>query len=152
MTFNASDLHDNVVSVPQSLGIFENVIGWEPKSAPTARTTCAVWLTDVKPFPGGSGVNKTTGIVTFTVRVYIPMLSEPLDGVEKDLLNAVSSLMTAFSGDFELDASVRNVDLLGATGVALSARTGYINIDGVLFRSATLTVPLIINDIWSQTA
>lgn len=152
MTVNASDLHDNVVSVPQQTGLFEQVIGFEPKSAPTASSTCAVWLEGVRPYPMGSGLAASTGVVTFTARTYIPMLSEPLDGVEKATLAAVDGLLTAYSGDFQLDASVRNVDLLGASGQSLSARCGYTNIDGVLFRTATITIPLIINDLWTETA
>lgn len=152
MTVNASDLHDNVVTVPQRLGIFENVIGFEPKSAPTGTSTCALWLEGVRPYPMGSGLAASTGVITFTARVYIPMLSEPLDGVEKSILAAVDGLLTAYSGDFTLDASVRNVDLLGASGQALSARCGYTNIDGVLFRTATITIPLVVNDLWTETA
>lgn len=152
MTFNASDLHDNVVSVPRQLGIFDVVVGHEPKSAPVNYRTCAVWLGPIRPYPPGSGLAATTGLVVFNSRVYIPMMADPLDQVEKDMLDAISALMTAYSGDFQLDASVRNVDLLGASGVALSAETGYVNIDGVLFRIGTITVPLIINDCWIQTA
>lgn len=152
MTLNASDLHDNVVSVPQQLGIFDTVIGYEPKSAPTGGRVAAVWLRDVKPMPAASGLAATAGVVTFTVRVYVPMLSEPQDQVEKALLDSADALFTAFSADFELDASVRNVDLLGESGQALTAVTGYTSIDNTLFRIVDVTVPLIVNDVWSQTA
>jgi hypothetical protein len=152
MTFDASDIHDNVVSVPQQLGIFDQVLGHEPLSAPTGRITCAVWLDVVGPVPAMSGLDSTTGLVVFTARVYIPALSEPLDDIEKNMLKAMSALLTGYSGDFELDSSVRNVDLMGATGRALAGKTGYLTMDGTIFRVADVVIPLIINDVWAQVA
>jgi hypothetical protein len=42
------------------------------------------------------------------------------------------------------------VDLLGSAGAPLSAQAGYLNQDGRLFRVMTLTLPIIVNDVWDQ--
>lgn len=152
MTFNASDIHDNVVTVPQQLGIFDSVLGFEPKSAPVGNLICAVWFMDINPFPGRSGANITSAVAVWNARIYIPMLSEPQDEVEKNLLNAISLLMGALAGDFTLDSSVAGVDLQAMSGKGMGSKTGYVGMDGVLFRIADVTIPLIIDDCWSQTA
>jgi len=36
--------------------------------------------------------------------------------------------------------------------VPLSALAGYLNQDGKLYRVMTVTLPIIINDIWAQVA
>jgi hypothetical protein len=42
------------------------------------------------------------------------------------------------------------VDLLGQFGTPLSAQAGYVNQDGRLFRIMTITLPLVVNDVWGQ--
>ena len=47
---------------------------------------------------------------------------------------------------------MRCVDLLGQAGVPLSARAGYLEMDdGAVYRVVTLTVPVLVNDLWSQS-
>jgi hypothetical protein len=86
------------------------------------------------------------------VRLYTSMLAEPQDYIDPNLVKALDALMNAYSGDFTLDGLIRNVDLLGQTGTPLQAEAGYINIDGKMMRVVTITLPMIINDAWEQTA
>jgi hypothetical protein len=44
------------------------------------------------------------------------------------------------------------VDLLGAHGIPLSARAGYDEQDSKMFRVMDINLPLVINDVWQQTA
>jgi hypothetical protein len=131
-------------------GLFEAVNGHEPKSAPQNGLTAALWADAIGPDPTASGLAATSGLVVLKVRLYTSMLSEPQDAIDPAMLGAVDVLMTAYSGDFELGGLVRNVDLLGATGTSLSARAGYLNQDGKLFRVMDITLPLIVNDLWGQ--
>ena len=62
-----------------------------------------------------------------------------------------SPLRMRFS-DFDLNGTVANVDLLGAHGTPLQALFGYARFDNTTYRVATLTVPLIINDAWTEVA
>lgn len=134
-------------------GWFESVNGHEPKSAPTVNgLTCAVWADRIRPVPTDSGLAATTGLVVFNARLYTSMLSEPQDAIDPNLLSATNALMVAYSGDFELGGNVRNIDLLGQTGFRLESQAGYITIDNKVYRVMTITVPVIVNDMWGQAA
>jgi hypothetical protein len=57
--------------------------------------------------------------------------------------------MAALSGDFTLNGQVRNVDILGESGERLRAQPGFVEQDGKYFRIAELTLPVVINDMWT---
>ena len=152
MSLAASSILDGVLSHALASGLFARVNGHEPKSAPGSGLTAAVWVQTIKPYPGGSGLAATSGVVTLTVRLYSPMLAEPADAIDPEIMDAVDVLFTAYSGDFDLGGTVRNVDLEGATGPGLSAQAGYLNQDGKLMRIMDITLPVIVSDLWTQVA
>ena len=141
-----------VTSHADGLGIFEKVTGHEPKAAPGSGLHCSVWLKSFRPHPRASGVNVTSAVLTLNVRVEENMLREPQDDVETAILAASLRLMAAYSGDFTLGGTIRNVDLLGATGVPLQLDGGYVNNGGTLYRCGIITLPIIINDVFPQEA
>ena len=63
-----------------------------------------------------------------------------------------AALIGAYSGDFDFggEAGVRAVDLLGMTGTPLAAIAGYIEMDRKMMRVITITLPVVINDLWTQ--
>lgn len=139
------------MSHAQSLGLFGNVLGHEPVSAPGSGLTCAVWVSRVAPVPAGSGVAAGTGRLELMGRVFMPADTEPADDVDIAVTGAVDALLTALFADFTLGDTIRNVDLLGAHGTPLSAGFGYTSFaGGTTYRVATLTIPLIINDLWTE--
>lgn len=145
-------LRDALVSHAQSLGIFERVAGHEPKSKPGAGMSCAIWAQDIRPLPRASGLNATSGYVTWHSRLLVNMLTEPQDGIETDLLYGATTLMREYSGSLTLGGSVRAIDLLGMYGESLSMTSGYMEIDRAFFRVATVVLPMVINDMWTQAA
>jgi hypothetical protein len=148
---NVTGILDGIVSHALSTGLFEQVNTHEPKSAPPGGgLTAAVWAQRIGPVPTGSGLAITSGLVVFTLRIYSNMLAEPQDAIDPEILAAVDVLMAAYSGDFELGGTVRNVDLLGETGTPLSMQAGYLSQDKRLFRVVDLTIPCVINDLWGQ--
>lgn len=148
---NTSGIFAALVSHGMASGLFERVNQHEPKNAPGNGLTMAVWLDRIVPATGSSGLNSTTGLLLFSVRVYSSMVAEPQDDIDPALLTAVDALFSAYSGDFELGGLVREVDLLGQFSNPLSATFGYVTIDSKMYRVGTLTVPLVVNDLWSQT-
>jgi hypothetical protein len=148
---NITVILDGLVSHALASGLFERVNAHEPKSAPGNGLTAAVWADEIGPDPGSSGLAATSGVVTFLVRLYTSMLSEPQDAIDPLMLSAVDTLMTAYSGDFELSGAARCVDLLGQTGKTLSAKAGYLNQDSKVYRVMTITVPVIVSDVWDQS-
>jgi len=131
-------------------GYFERVNKHEPKNAPPAGLSAAIWVDYLG--PAESGLASTSTVVRFNVRIYQNMIAEPQDAIDPAMLTATAALMEDYSGDFTLGGNVRNVDLLGSTGSPLQARAGYINQDGQMMRTMTIEVPTVINDQWSQAA
>lgn len=145
-------LFDAVLSKLLTLGIFQTVNQHEPKSAPGLGTRASMWVDSMRPIPGASGLNATSGVVTFNVRVYSNFLQMPLDGIDPDILTATSTVLNAFSAGFTLGGTVRAIDLLGMYGAAMEARAGYVTQDGKVYRLMDVTLPMIINDLWTQVA
>jgi hypothetical protein len=140
-----------IQSMVQATGLFTaGVVLHEPKNAPGKGLFCAMWLEEIGPVPSESGQNVTTGRVAFTVRVYLPMLTQPEERIDQKMGGAVGAIMGLLSGDIDLQDNVKYVDLLGATGTPLSAKGGYVTIDTTMFRIMDIVCPLIINDIWLQ--
>jgi len=88
----------------------------------------------------------------FKVRIWNSMLQEPQDGIDPNQLAAATTLMNAYTGSFTFGSTVREIDLLGEFGDSLSAVAGYIEIDKRIMRVIDITLPVIVNDAWTQGA
>jgi hypothetical protein len=152
MPLDISTPRDVLTSHAQALGLFGQVLKREPLSAPGSGLTYAVWVGDITPLPAASGLASTSVRVVFNGRIYLPADTEPIDDVDIQLTNAATNLMNAYTGDFTLGGSVRNIDLLGATGETMRARYGYLDIGSTTYRIATLTIPTIFSNVWTQEA
>lgn len=152
MALDTSTLFARLVSHAQQTGLFEQVLTHEPRNAPGNGLTAAFWTEGLTPVPRASGLDKTTGRLELSVRVMTPADQEPADDIDGQCLAAVDALWTAYSGDFELGGALWAVDLLGAYGTPLQMKAGYLGQDSMLYRVMTITLPLIINDLWEQVA
>jgi len=150
MALNARPIIDEVVSRASTLGLFERVNSHEPKSRPGNGLTAAVWVESVGPAPRNSGLSQTSALLVLSVRLYSSALQEPADAIDPDLVDALDKLLAAYSGDFDLGGNVRNIDLLGMAGTPMSARAGYMQQDSTVFRVMTITLPVIVDDVWQQ--
>lgn len=151
MSLDIDALFSEVVSHAQTIGHLEQVNQHEPKSAPVGLLTGAIWVQELRPLPVASGLDSTTVLLEFQVRIYNPMLSEPQSAIDPRVVKAVDALMAAYSADFELGGEVRDVDLLGEHGQGLRAIAGYIGQDNRLYRVMDIFVPCVINDLWSHS-
>lgn len=134
-------------------GWFTDVNGEEPKSPPdTSGLTAAVWVQDIGPARGASGLISTSVRLALTVRLYAGLYTEPGDAIDPRLIQALDALMASYSGAFTLAGAVRDVDLLGAYGDPLSARAGYMVQSGTEYRVVDIVLPLIVDDLWEQVA
>lgn len=154
MSFNdaaITEIFDAIVSYAITTGRFDHVNQHEVKSAPGSAMSCSVWVQSVRPVRS-SGLAATSGVVLINARIYRNMRRMPYDMIDPDVTAAVADLMGTLSGDFNFGgiADIRNLDLLGSTGAGLSAQAGYIEIDRQMFRSMTLAIPIIINDMFVQ--
>lgn len=131
-------------------GLFERVNGHEPKNAPGLGLNAAVWANRIQPLAMRSGLDVVSIVCVMNIQIYSSMMAEPQDSIDPNIMNAVGVLLGAYAGDFMLGGLVDNVDIFGATGFQLGAQAGYLDMDNRKFRIMTITVPLVINDVWDE--
>lgn len=152
MTIRSQDLIDRLASHAASTGLFDRVTGHEPKNKPGRGLTAAVWVDRIEPARSRSGLNFTDARVVMNVRIYTNMIQDPPDGIDPAVMTAVDKLFEAYTGDFQLGDESRFIDVLGMTqSHPMIAQSGYINIDNMVYRVLTMTVPIIIEQAWRQT-
>lgn len=139
-------------SVALTTGQFRSVNFHEPKAAPGSGLRLAIWTQEIEPLAAASGLSATSGYVVLYARIYGNMLQKPEDEIDPRIMTAVTVLIGAYSADFTLGGTVRNIDLLGQFGSKLGAQAGYITIGGSMYRVMTVTVPCVVNDMWTQVA
>lgn len=152
MSLDTAGIFSAVTSHAAGLGKFDRVNRHEPKSAPGSGVSAHIIVNRLDPAQRRSGLSSTTVRLELLVVIYQNMLKEPQDSIDPSVLSAVDALMAAYSGDFALGGKAANVDLLGAHGAPLSAQAGYVDIDKFKYRAMTVTLPLIINDLWEQVS
>jgi len=148
-------LIDAITSIAASLGRFDRVAGHEPiRNPPGSGLTCASWLQSMRPAGRSSGLSCTSAVVTLQTRIFMNALADPQDSIDPKLLQATHELMTAYLADYTLGGLVRTIDVRGSEGVAVSCTAGYLEQGSPtrLFRVMTITVPVIVNDLWEETA
>ncbi|MFD9256928.1 hypothetical protein [Streptomyces sp. NPDC059538] len=150
MTLDVRGILDAVVSHAMASGHFEQVNGHEPTNAPSQGLTAAVWTDSVQAVRS-SGLDSTTALIAFNVRLYTSVQSEPADAVDPALIDAVDVLCAAYVDDFTFGGLVRSIDVLGQHSQGLLVRAGYLQQSGAVFRVMTITLPVIVNDLWRQT-
>ena len=147
-TLDVTGLFDAFRSHLHSLGVFESVTTHEPKAAPGQGRRVAMWFSQYR--PASSGLNESSAVIEFTIRLYNNMLKEPQDEIDPEVLTALDRVMNALHGDFTLGGLARNIDIRGSQGLALNARAGYIEQDGRLYRIVDITVPVVVNDLYQE--
>jgi hypothetical protein len=142
----ATALFQAIQSYALELGIFQGVDLHDPWNAPGNRLFCSINLGTVRPV-ASSGLAAVSGQVNLVIRVWSSALQKPLDGIDPELLAAVSSLMGAFAGGFTLAGTVRDIDLM-----AMSAQPAYVDFEGKPFRVVEISVGVVLNDMWAEVA
>lgn len=151
MSLNTAGILAALQSHAQTLGVFDRVNGHESANAPGHGLTCDFFWMRVVPYPAGSGVASTTVVVTFMARIYLAT-TQLSDDIDPQILHATDELCRAYSADFQLGGQVRDMDLLGHSGQQLSAQAGWLQVDATKYRTADVTIPMIVNDLWTQAA
>lgn len=140
-----------VQSVPAQLGEFRSsVIFHEPRAAPAALPSVALWAGPIEPVGQVSGLSEVSGRVAVQGRIYVANAQKADDTTEAQLLTLTSLLLGAFAGAFTLGGEAMFLDLLGAYGQKLSAVPGYLEHDGAFFRVAQCEFPVIIDPLWTE--
>jgi hypothetical protein len=146
---NFNGIVAEVANVSRRLGLYTVVTKHEPKNAPPAGVVSAIWVQRIG--PARSGLSSTSVRLVLMQRVYTSMISDPADAIDPRIIRAVDRTMAALTADLDLGGLVSHIDLLGLEGgVPMSAEAGYLDQDGKLMRIMDITIPLILNDVWTQ--
>jgi hypothetical protein len=150
MALNITNILDAVVSHALATGHFYTVNQHESKKSPSSGLSASVWVERITPIKT-SGLANTSIRLELTVRIYSSTTGTPYDDIDPDLTRAMDDLLGAYVSDFELGGNVRHVDVFGAYGHPLDSRAGYLNLDGREFRVFSITLPLVCDDLWTQS-
>ena len=131
-------------------GLFERVNTHECASPPGRGLTCEIWTGGWSLVPATSGLAVVSMRLELVVRLLCFADREPRDTIDTDLDVASHLLGEAYAGDFTLGGEVSEVDLLGAHGPGLACVAGYVLVDSTRYRTRTITLPLIIDDVWTE--
>lgn len=150
MALATATLLDVLRSHAAELGIFDIVVGHEPRTPPANGLTAAFWVESITPLGQVSGLTSTAVRVGFRCNVYRSMFAEPYDDIDPAALDACDQLCSAYSGDFTMGGIAFDIDLLGAYGEPLNVRAGYVTIDQKPQRTMSITIPVIVDNLWTQ--
>ena len=147
------NLFANLKTQAETSGLFQRVLGHEPRSAPAGGFSYALWLGPITPVPGLGGLTATAGRVEIQARIYVPFLEKSEDQIETDMMRRVLEMIGHYSGAFTVGGTVYAIDLEGMHGAPLEAgNLGYIDLGGTICRVAELSIPVLIDNLWTQGA
>lgn len=151
MSLDIGAIMNALESHAMASGVFEDVLGHELIGMPGSGITAALWPQRIRPVNSASGLASTSARVEFMLRIYTTAIQQPYDGIDPAVVAAADALFVAYGGDFELGGNARNVDLLGSTGEPLSATAGWLQVADGSLRVMDLLIPVVVNDVWSQS-
>lgn len=152
MSLDIEALINSLRDLALDTNLFATINGHEPATPLAEGCTAAVWMQAIGPARRESGLSETAAAVTFTMRLYTAAVTTNLDAVDPAVGNATSAMIGLLSGDFTLGGAVFVVDLLGMNGMPLAAKAGYANVSGTVYRVMDITIPLVIDAVWTQGA
>lgn len=150
MALAINEILDVVVTHAQNTGWFQSVTEYESKQSGTNSLTAGVWVESITPLKS-SGLTSASVRLELEMRIYGSTMTEPYDDIDSNITKAVDDLFTAYIGDFDLGSNARHIDIYGAHGLPLSVRSGYLNMNGREARVFQIRLPIIINDVWTES-
>jgi hypothetical protein len=133
----------------QATGLIETVNG-ELTHTPGQGLRAAVWLGPGEAVPARSGLAATSVRVDAKVRIYGPVFAVPVDEIDPTMLRALDAICGAYLDGFGMDGVGAEADPQGISGRRLSWEPGYLDVQAGTCRVVTLTLPVIVDDVWKQ--
>lgn len=148
MALNVAGVYTELKDTLYGLGVFESVSTHEPKNSPTGGRVSIIFSGTR---PGPSGLASTSVFIDFTIRLFADMMHEPQDEIDPNTLAALDATCAALVANFTLGGTAESVDVRGKGGIPVTSRTGYADYSGTIYRVCDITVPVLINDLWSES-
>jgi len=143
-----------VVNTIKQTGVVDQVLETESVGAAAPGTFAAVIHPQAMiPSPKTSGLATTSMVITVGAQLTIQTPVTPLTPTDRRLTRGVDKLLELLNANIEgSDDPLGFTDLYGIEGTALSAVFGWIpGPDGVMYRSAEITIPVIVTNAYSQS-
>ncbi len=153
MTVNTIGIYSALQTHALSLGIFADVMGHEPMSAPAfgERMTLSFWSASIVPILS-SGLNSASMRWELNGRIYKADQTQPSEDIDPEVVSAALSFLGSLTGGFSLNGLIRCVDVFGSDGAGLSGEPGWYDMDEVTYRTMDIRIPLLINDVLDLVA
>ena len=150
MPFNITNTLRTLQDFVAKTGSFSGIIIGEPaKIAAGEQLSAAIYMEEARVVELTLGT--TIEVHTATLRIYRKALTDPPGDAELEIAVAVQKLLSDILADADLGASIRAIDVGGIYGAAVGTKWGYIELGGVIYRVADITIPLIVDDSATTT-
>ena len=155
MAFNIKATLDAIASHIARTGYVAEVRVGEPSSPPDAidKMHAAIYMASASVVDLTLATTIEQHVVT--VRLYRRAAfgqGDDAGAVEAEMALAVAQITSNLVGEFDLGATMRNIDLAGQYGQSLNATFGYVSLGTTMFRTVDITVPLIVDGSATQAA
>jgi len=155
MAFNIKATLDAIASHIARTGYVAEVRVGEPSSPPDAidKLHAAIYMASANVVDLTLATTIEQHVVT--VRLYRRAAfgqGDDAGAVEAEMAVAVAQITSNLVGEFDLGATMRNIDLAGQYGQSLNATFGYVSLGTTMFRTVDITVPLIVDGSGTQAA
>lgn len=146
MPFNIKASLQAIESYLSKSGYFKSVGIGERKAAPSGDgLSVDLWMKSasvVRIYANGG----TAESHLVMVRIYRDLFAIPAEQTELELANVVQQVLSDLLGEYDLGATVREIDAGGINGTPVRTDWGHVDISGKLFRVADITLPLSVDD------
>lgn len=142
MALNPYALMHVVLSHLKVQGKLERAQIGEPKSPPLGVLTAAILMDGIR--TPTSVLDAPVLVYDLTVRLYRNFLDDGTQ-TELEVARSVGEIMEAFHADFTLGGNARAVDFMGIYGRGMDVTWGHLDFGNVVFRTADISVPIIVD-------
>lgn len=128
----------------QRTGHYGSVQAGEPTQPPDAKDRvhgCLLWSS----FQVVAVTNTPIELHILIARLFLDRLDRPIDQVEMSLARAAGDFCTEVYQGFNLEQPNLYVDIAGEFGTPVGAKTGFLTISGLAYRTADITLPLVVS-------
>lgn len=142
MALNPTTIMGLIVSHLRTQGSIKRAQIGEPKSPPLDVLTAAVLMDGIR--TPETVLDAPVLLYDVVVRLYRNFLDDG-EQTELDVARAVGEIMESLHGDFSLGAGIRAIDVAGIYGRGMDTRWGHLDFSNTIFRTADISVPLIVD-------
>ena len=145
MAFDIKTTLRNVQSHFTDSGYFTKVIIGEPEQPPQEDLCASIFMDRVETVLvfGNGGTREVHHV---RLRVYTDEMQQPQENIEFKLADVVSRISSDLQGEFDLGATVVNIDIAGMHGTPYGARWGRVELSNKRYRIVDIMLPLIVDD------